>query len=66
MLLILMMQTSEWEKFCQGEFTDECMRVLRIRRARIWREDHLSSTWRETAPQRRAVDARLVAHGLLP
>lgn len=47
-----------------GEFTDECMRVLESVVRESGAKIILSSTWRETAPQRRAVDARLVAHGL--
>lgn len=50
----------------EGEFVQECMAALgdcvRASGARIV----LSSTWRETAPQRRAVDAQLVKHGLPP
>jgi len=46
----------------QGEFTDDCMAALakcvHSSNARIV----LSSTWRETAPQRRAVEAQCRAH----
>ena len=48
-----------------GEFTNECMGALaqcvHATSARIV----LSSTWRETAPQRRAVEAQLKAHGIV-
>jgi hypothetical protein len=48
-----------------GEFTDDCMRALsgcigQLGSVRIV----LSSTWRETAPQRRAVNRQLRLHGL--
>jgi hypothetical protein len=47
-----------------GEFVEPCMhalaRAVRVTRAEIV----LSSTWRETALQRRAVDGQLRAHGI--
>ena len=50
----------------RGEFLPENMQAL----AWIVRETNarivLSSTWRETAPQRRAVDAQLALHGIPP
>jgi len=49
----------------EGEFISECMGALakcvHSTSARIV----LSSTWRETAPQRRAVEAQLKAHGVV-
>lgn len=47
-----------------GEFNSQCMRLLAQCVSSSGASIVLSSTWRETAPQRRAVDAQLVSHGM--
>eukprot|EP00316_Scyphosphaera_apsteinii_P026345 CAMPEP_0119328320 /NCGR_PEP_ID=MMETSP1333-20130426/73030_1 /TAXON_ID=418940 /ORGANISM="Scyphosphaera apsteinii, Strain RCC1455" /LENGTH=142 /DNA_ID=CAMNT_0007337131 /DNA_START=277 /DNA_END=705 /DNA_ORIENTATION=+ len=47
-----------------GEFIEPCMRELKRAVEQTGAQILLSSTWRETVPQRRAVDDQLVAHGL--
>ena len=48
----------------EGEFVDACMGPLSSALRAIDAIVVLSTTWRETAPQRRAVDAQLARHGL--
>ena len=49
-----------------GEFEPENMRALAACAQQCGARFVLSSTWRETAPQRRAVDAQLIAAGMPP
>ena len=49
-----------------GEFEPENMRALAACVQQCGARIVLSSTWRETAPQRRAVDAQLIAAGMPP
>lgn len=48
----------------RGEFEEENMRAMRACVAECGASIVLSTTWRETEPQRRAVDQQLVKHGL--
>ena len=47
-----------------GEFVDECTTVLAEIVQSVGAKIVLSSTWRETAPQRRAVNSQLARHGI--
>ncbi|KAL1507861.1 hypothetical protein AB1Y20_007469 [Prymnesium parvum] len=49
-----------------GEFVPQCLQPLSHALLAVNAIIVLSSTWRETEPQRRAVDAQLILHGLPP
>lgn len=49
-----------------GEFLEENMAALHHIVSTTGAAIVLSSTWRETAPQRRAVDVQLIKHGIAP